>query len=361
VRRLVVVLLFVLAAAEATADYKDSYRKGIEALDRKRWDDVVRFMREAIAENPTEGERVKLYGLRFEVYLPHFYMGAAHLNLGNCDSAVKSFETSRSQGAIRNHPKWPELLDGLKSCEGSVPKPPPSPTPTPKSGPDPAQVAQAVQSAESAVAGAEEAGRAVALLAADPRLSSQWSREPDLGRAETEARETLAGARAKLDAGRRSSDLALLAEAREQAARARERFERVRPAAEKRRDALLSSPVASSPVASASPPKLPSPGSAPPSDLMVGAQAYFSGRYEDAVRLLEPAVALKGRGGVQARLLRAAARYALFRTGGEKDAVLRRQAADDVAASRRADPALVPDTAAFSPQFLDFFRSNQAR
>jgi tetratricopeptide (TPR) repeat protein len=361
-RRPAILLFLLLAAVEARADYKDSYRKGMEALDRKRWDEVARYMREAIGENPTEGERIKLYGLRFETYLPHFHLGAAYLNLGNCDLATKSFETSRTQGAIRSHPKWPELLDGLKSCEGSGPAPkPPSPSAAPtttptttmKAGPDAAQVAQAVQAAEGALSGAEESGRAVTQLAADPRLSAVWSREPDLGRAEAEGREALAAARARLDAGRRGSDLGLLGDAREQATRARERLERVRSAAERKRESLQPTPAPAPPTTT-----LKAAEGVTPADLMAGAQAYFAGRYDEAVRLLEPSVGLRGRAGVQAKLLRAAARHALYRAGGEKDAVLRRQAADDVTACRRADPSLVPDSAAFSPQFLDFFRSN---
>ena len=54
-RRLAIVLLALGAASAARADYKDSYRKGIEALDRKRWDDVVKHMREAIADARREG------------------------------------------------------------------------------------------------------------------------------------------------------------------------------------------------------------------------------------------------------------------------------------------------------------------
>ena len=154
-------------------------------------------MREAIGENPTEGERIKLYGLRFETYLPHFYLGAAYLNLGNCDSATKSFETSRSQGAIRNHPKWPELLDGLKSCEGSGPAPkppPPAPTLTPTTTTKPGPGRGAGGSGRSGRRGSacrprKESGRAVAQLAADPRLapsglaSRTWAgRRPRAGR-----------------------------------------------------------------------------------------------------------------------------------------------------------------------------------
>ena len=106
-----------------------------------------------------------------EVYLPHFYLGAAYLNQGHCDQAVKEFETSRSQGAIRSHPRYAELLDGLKSCEGQVAKVPPA-TPSPSArpaGPDPAAVAQATQSAEAALARADESARALSALSSDPR------------------------------------------------------------------------------------------------------------------------------------------------------------------------------------------------
>ncbi|MFI5184357.1 MAG: hypothetical protein ACHQNV_08165 [Vicinamibacteria bacterium] len=356
-RRLPLVLLLLLSAVGAKADYKDSYRKGIDALDRKRWHEVVRYMREAAAENPTEGERIKLYGLRFETYLPHFYLGAAYVNLGNCEQAVKSFETSRSQGAIRNHPKWPELLDGLKSCEGAATKAP-SPTPTPSRGPDPAALAQAAQAAEAAVAAADDTGRSVASLAADPLLTPVWSREPALGRAEAEARDSLSSARAKADAGRRTSDLALLGEARDLAGRAKERFDGVRQAAERRRDALRREQVTTPAPSATPPPKAPEGGPTTPVDLLAGAQAYFGGHYEESIRFLDRVVGLKGRSGTQATLLRAAARHALYRAGGERDATLRRQAAEDVAASRRSDPSLAPDSLAFSPQFLEFFRSN---
>ncbi len=346
-------LLLLLQAVAARADYKDSYRKGIEALDRKRWDDVARHMREAIAGNPNEGERLKLYGLRFETYLPHFYLGAAYLNLGNCDQAVKAFEVSRAQGAIRSHPKYPELLDGLKSCEGQEVKASPPPTTQP-AGPDPAAVAQASQAAETALARADDAARGLPALAGDPLLASAWGREAALGPAAAEARELLAAAHAKLDAGRRASDLALLSEAREQATRAKEKLDGVRQAAERRRDAIGKAAAASP---SAPPTTLAARGATPP-ELLAGAQAFFDGRYAEAVRYLERAEGVKGRAAAQASLLKAAAQFALFRVGGQKDPALRRSAAEAVSACRRADPSFAPDAALFSPAFADFFRSN---
>lgn len=356
-----VLLLALSLPGMARADYKDSFRKGIEAVDRKRWDDVARHMKEAIAGNPTEGERIKLYGLRFEPYFPHFYLGAAYLNLGNCDAAVKAFETSRSQGAIRSTPQYAELVDGLKSCEGQVaakPTSPPPPTTAPKPvGPDPAAVAAAVRAAEAALARADESARAVASLSSEALLKPVWSHEPALGRAEVEGKESVTAARVKFEAGRRASDLAQLNEARDLATRASERLDGVRQAAEKRRDALRSAatPIAV-PLVPTTTLQAPVVGMSP--ELLNGARAYFEGRYDEALRYLSQAQGLPARAMARSYLLRAAARFSLFRAGGEKEVRLTQEAAQDVAACRKADPSLAPDPSYFSPAFSAFFKSH---
>ncbi len=357
-------LALLLGAPRARAGYRDSFKRGMDAFDRRQWEEVVRHMRAAVAENASEGERIKLYGLRFEVYYPHFYSGYAFVQLGQCSEAVKSLQTSQAQGAIRSSPRYAELIDGLKSCEATVatvkpPSPPPPTAPT-RSGPDPAALAEAGRAADAALFAADEAARMLAPLASDTLLAPVWTREPALGAAEAEAKAALAGARGRLEAGRRASDLTLLAEARDQAARAREQLDGVRRAAERRRDDLRRG-QAQRTTPSPPPSPAPSPGQAlaPKAALMAGAQAYFDGRYDDALGALEAigAGALRGRSAAQAALLRAATRFALYRAGGEKNAELRRRAAQDVAACRRADPALLPDPSAFSPSFGAFFRS----
>jgi hypothetical protein len=108
-------------------------------------------MRQAIAENPREGERVKLYGLRFEAYLPHFYLGLALLNAGDCEGAVKAFDASEAAGAIRGTPRYADLLDGRKACAARVARAaspsPASPKPTPPPAapvvPEPVRAAEA--------------------------------------------------------------------------------------------------------------------------------------------------------------------------------------------------------------------------
>ena len=46
----------VLLASTAAADYKESYKKGIEAVGRRDWPEVARLMKEAAAAQPAEGE-----------------------------------------------------------------------------------------------------------------------------------------------------------------------------------------------------------------------------------------------------------------------------------------------------------------
>lgn len=279
-------LLLLLVAGSVRGDYKDSFKKGIDAYDRKKWDEVVKHLRDAIGENPAEGERIKLYGLRFEMYFPHFYLAAAYLNQGKCPEAVREFKMSESQGAIRSSPKYAQLVDGLKSCEGlALPStaPPPMPTPPPTTLPP--------------------------TTLPPTTLTSPAAPPPTL-------------------------------------------------------------PSTSAPSAPATPIPTPPPTltptrapitqpQAPPADLLSGARAYFERRYENAVTLLSRTPGLRGRAAAQSLLLRSAARFALFKTGGEKDDELRRLAAEDAAASRRVDATLLPDAATFSPQFVEFFRASQ--
>jgi tetratricopeptide (TPR) repeat protein len=351
-RRAAALLAGLLAAVPARADYKDSYRKGIEALDRKRWDDVVRHMKEAIAENPKEGERVKLYGLRFETYFPHFHLGAAYLNLGRCPEALRAFETSQSQGAIRTSGKNDELIEGMKSCEGHGPKTAPAPTTTVAAGPDPAAVEKAVQAAEAALAKADAAARELGPLAVDPSLAASWTREAGLGPAEAAARESLTAARTRLAAARRASDMAQIEDARQAASLAQVQLEGVKREAERRRDDArrrASAPPSTAPSVSA-----PSRAAAPP-ELLAGAESFFAGRYAEAIERLDKVTGLKGRAAAQRALLAAAARFAAYRLSGETDEALRERMAADVEACRRSDPSLTPDPGVFTPEFAALF------
>src|ERR1700682_3980262 len=103
-------LALAFAAAPAAADYRESYRKGIVEADRQAWSAVATYMRQAAAEQGKEGETVKIYGVRYVRYLPHFFLGLALAESGNCQEALEQWKESESQGAVQGTPHYQPLL-----------------------------------------------------------------------------------------------------------------------------------------------------------------------------------------------------------------------------------------------------------
>jgi len=354
----------VLAAGVARADYKESYRKGMEAVDKGNWTEAARRMREALAEQPQEGERLKLYGMRFETYLPQYYLGLALFNSQDCAGAVQAWQTSEGQGAVRKTSQYKALQSSQAECQkrlaqASPAKPSASPAkPSTAPGPDPAALAQAVQKAEADLEKADEADRALASLEADPVLAKVLPQDSAWTTSHKQAKETLGTAKGRLASGKGKNDLTQLAEARDLAARAAQQLEDLGHEASRRRQVASASvpPSPGKPLPSPSAlPLKPVAPAAPPAELVSAAQAYFSGRYKEAAETLGRAGYTSGREGLHALLLRAASRYALYVTGGEKDDRLRQDALADVQACRRLDPAFVPDAKAFSPRFTQLY------
>ncbi|HET7292788.1 MAG TPA: hypothetical protein VFM88_10205 [Vicinamibacteria bacterium] len=278
-------LALVAAASTARADYKDTYRKALEAVDRKRWAEVAQLMREAIQQNPKEGEKVKLYGLRFETYLPHFHLGIALSQGGDCAGALRALQASDEQGAVRSTPQYAQLVEVQRSCATKVAQAaPPTTRPAPPT--------------------------TVPVTTVPPTTTLPPAPSTTLAPPTT-----------------------------------------LRP--------TVAPPPSTAPPSTPPPPTLPARPGPPPPELVRAAEAYFAGRYLEAVELLDRVSGVTGRAAAQAHLFRAASRFALFRAGGERDGVLKQRALEDVVACRRADPALAPDAEAFSPTFAELFRGGR--
>lgn len=198
-RLLATVVLAVLAAAgDAWADYRKLFADAIAARDKGDWTQVATLARQAAAQQPKEGERVRLYGTRFEVYLPHFYLGQALANTGDCAGAIKAFQTSETQGAVKGTDKWAELQRLRAQCEkqvGPAPTRPPAP-PTPDLG-------DQIRRAESEIARAAEVEKAVLDLRRS--AAALWQEKPALGARTDQATSTLSSARAALARGKAGS------------------------------------------------------------------------------------------------------------------------------------------------------------
>lgn len=127
------IVAFVVATPTA-ADYKDSYSRGLEAAKDGDWAAVRQRMQEAIADNPTAAPRVRLYGQRWEPYVPQFYLGLAAFRQGDCTAALAQWRSTANAGVIGSVPNLKAEQDKhTASCDTRVvqqPKPDP-----PKTGP----------------------------------------------------------------------------------------------------------------------------------------------------------------------------------------------------------------------------------
>ena len=113
-------LAFPAAAWSQAED--EPFRRGISARGDRRWDVVITAMRQAIAINPMESLRrvsirsLPVFGSSTE-YLPHYYLGEALKNRGDCAGAVAAWEMSEDQKAILKLPeRVSDLRGGYKQC-----------------------------------------------------------------------------------------------------------------------------------------------------------------------------------------------------------------------------------------------------
>ncbi len=95
----------------------------------------------------------------------------------------------------------------------------------------------------------------------------------------------------------------------------------------------------------------------PPGPLVEAAAAWLRGDPEAVLAALHDVELAEPRAEAHADLLRAAARFDLYRAGGSRHPRLLEAARADVLACRRADPSLVPLAKAFPPSFVRFFEN----
>ncbi len=360
------VALVALAVRPVGADWQDDYRDGIAAADAKRWQEVATRMRRAIASNPqASGERMRIYGMRFEPYLPHFFLGLALSELGDCQGAMAALETSLSDGVVQQTTRLADVRRIQEACRAALPMPTPTPPPAPTAtptpaGPDPAELAGAARELASALDEADAARRAFEALRGRPGVADGLQRdttiEPSVRRADAE----LASARGTVG----SEDPDALRAAARSARAARDAY----LGAVSRLESVLATAVRPTPTRTPTPrptvtprPTLSPPTSARtpvrPERLEAAAAAWLSGRPGDVVAALEDAELDSRRATAVAMLLRSAARWTLWREGGERDPRLREAALADADACRRTDPAVEPFADAFPPGFVAFFGS----
>ena len=117
-------LVLLSAGAQALAqDYQTPFVNGMRARDQKNWSDAISHFQAAAAVRSGEGaDRVSLYGMRTALYLPHYYLGEAYANSGNCVAALEQFTESERQGVVQKTGEYKGLVYLRKRCQDMVPR-----------------------------------------------------------------------------------------------------------------------------------------------------------------------------------------------------------------------------------------------
>ncbi len=394
-----IVAASLVSGRPAAAQYLNAYKAGLDAIEAKDWQRAESSMSEALAERGEE--KVKLpVKLFLRPYLPHFYLGYARFERGDCAGALAAWAESERQGVSTRLPDFDLARRGRRTCEERDRE---------------RTVAQARSAAQRSLERAAAKGAALLERSRQPQSSGPWSQgDPspealhgqglDLLRQARDAprrRRRSDGDRARGGSDPRGGPVVRRGRQRAGSAhrgdpagaagqgpghrRARRRGEsRVgaapptsRPTRERcarrERTSRAWSPKPSGVTAA---PKdhldglaarlensiaaLAKQAAAPPALLERAADAYLDGRHGEVVEALAGARLGERRARAHARLLLAASRYALYLEGGELDDELRSAAADDARACRQEDETLAPTARFFSPRFVAFFNESAA-
>jgi hypothetical protein len=286
-----VLLAALLAATPAAAqgNFREAYARGKEAAANSRWSEVEARMREAIAAEPTPQARVRIYGMRFEPYVPQYFLGLAAYRQGNCAEAQRQWTHAPTAAILQGDATLKGVVEqGLADCGKRQPQLAQQPA-APAARP-PAQPAPAAPTTQPAPAGSAQ-------------------REPPAAPATRPA---------------------------------------AVPAAEPARPTAAAQPRPT--PAPAAPAPAPVAASRAPPALVAAVEAFIAGRVDASANLdLAPFNDPKAR--FHALLLRAAARHALSLAGGERAEALLAGAQADIRAARALAAGQAPDPALFSPRF----------
>jgi hypothetical protein len=106
------------AGSAPVGDYREVYRRAINAKNRKQWKDAAALFQQSLQLRGTDtGERISITGFgNIEPYVPHYYLGLALMNLSDCAGALQNWELAERDGAIQKTGLYGSLRDGRRKC-----------------------------------------------------------------------------------------------------------------------------------------------------------------------------------------------------------------------------------------------------
>jgi len=389
----------LLANRPASAQYLSAYKDGLDAIEAEDWERAAAAMSRAVGMRSEEKMKLPVR-LFLRPYLPHFYLGNARFERGDCAGALAAWAESERQGVAPKLPEFETARRGRKTCEQRASE---------------RVLTEAREDARASLRRSTAAADALLARARDPQIKTLWNDgDPspadrhqsgldllaqaerlladagidaggvrraeanvrraddvlgaiavDLDRASEARRLELETKDQSIDArvadanallarteylapyprlvGRARADLeALVAEAGRRAASSQAHLDGLSARLEKSIETLTLL------------------GAEPPDVLKKAVAAYLEGRHQDVIDGLSAARLGERRARAHARLLLAASRHALYLEGGELDDEMLAAAVEDARACREEDEAIAPSERYFSPRFVAFFTDSVA-
>ena len=156
--QILTVIVGLLLTITAQADFKRDYGSGVKEYNKGDYADAIKKLEEAIEEESKAQAQVRIYGMRYEPYIPYFYLGQARFKNGDCAGALKAWKESISQGIVNQQEQFSELQSGMTACEAAQ-----------------VDVTLIAKTAGDAIGTLEASISRFAQLKNDKWLSSEWS------------------------------------------------------------------------------------------------------------------------------------------------------------------------------------------
>jgi hypothetical protein len=354
----------VFFAGTSFADFKSAYTDGVRASDSQDWALVETKMREALSGEPTSQAKVRLYGMRFEPYLPYHYLALAAAARGNCGAALAALNNSGHQAALAGARDAEALFAAeaqiQRRCQNGAVTPPttapppvvPAPLPLPIVKPplvkppvtaQPPSVIPAVIAQAKPALASEDVARVRALL-------QGLKRELSAARSAYTRPEIAASAGAKLtELSVLESDSVRLSGELERAINAVDAPLLARTGSAARAASVRASAIkiaGNAALAAAAPIARP----VAPAALAGLAKTFFAGDFKLAAQ--SNVETLQGKALAHALLLRAAARFSLFVAQGESKPEQLVAVKTDLARAKSVDAGVRPSAKYFSPRLV---------
>lgn len=101
-KRALLAVTLMLAVNAHAQRWSDAYKRGLAAVKSRNYHGVVDGMQQAIAEMPNETLNGPHDRNATLIYVPHYWLGVAKLNLDDLDGALRELKISEDQGVIQN-------------------------------------------------------------------------------------------------------------------------------------------------------------------------------------------------------------------------------------------------------------------